>query len=216
MLEFIYIIFIIIGYFTAYIVSLYSLAIFIDPDEVETLFPKVSDNRKKFITKLADDPRAFTQIAIVYKSFILIVVSVLAVNLLSSLSDIINSSLKISIPIGLLVVWLLYIFLVELLPRRASRHAITLNLLKRLWLIEIVYKLFLPVLNIYRSTLKKSGEQAHATEEEKPMRVRWKNIRVQDLGLNEAKPDVIDPYVSDWQVEGIGPGRFYLPGNALH
>ena len=167
MVELIYILLIIVGYITAYIVSLYSLAIFIDPDEVESLFPKVSKKRKKFIMKLADDPRAFTQIAIIYKSFVLIVISVLAVNLLSSLSEILNTSLTISIPIGLLVVWLLYIFFIELLPRKASRDAITFNLLKRLWLIEIVYKLFLPVINIYRTSLKKSGEKAHATEEEK-------------------------------------------------
>ncbi|RKX22651.1 MAG: hypothetical protein DRP35_01415 [Candidatus Zixiibacteriota bacterium] len=167
MAELIYIFLIIMGYFTAYVVSLYSLAIFIDPDEVKLLFPKVSKKRKEFITKLADDPRVFTQIAIIYKSFILIIISVFAVSLLSSLSDEFHTSLKISIPVGLVVIWLLYIFFVELLPRKASRDVISLNLLKRLWLIEIVYKMFLPIINIYRNSLKKSGEKAHATEEEK-------------------------------------------------
>lgn len=32
------------------------------------------------------------------------------------------------------------------------------------------------------------GLQVHATEENKPMQVRWKNIRIQDLGANVAQP----------------------------
>jgi len=46
--------------------------------------------------------------------------------------------------------------------------------------------------------------QVHATEEKKPMQVWWKNIRIQDLGVNEAKPNVGDRYISDWQVGGTG------------
>jgi len=31
--------------------------------------------------------------------------------------------------------------------------------------------------------------QVHSTKEKEPMQVRWKNIRIQDLGRNEPKPD---------------------------
>jgi hypothetical protein len=56
---------IVLVYMSAYMVSLYSLAVYIDPEEVETLFPNISRSRREFLRKLAADPRAFIQIATV-------------------------------------------------------------------------------------------------------------------------------------------------------
>ena len=72
-------------YVSAYYVSLYSLAVYIDPDEVKSLFPSISARRRELLLKLARDPRAFMQIAIVYKSLVLILCSFLAIELLNSL-----------------------------------------------------------------------------------------------------------------------------------
>jgi len=43
--------------------------------------------------------------------------------------------------------------------------------------------------------------QVHSTKEEQPMCVRWRNIRIQDLGPNEARPEEGDRNVGDWQGE---------------
>lgn len=44
------------------------------------------------------------------------------------------------------------------------------------------------------------GLQVHASEETKPMQIRWKNIRLLDLGFNDAKPQLsTDPFMGDWQ-----------------
>ena len=42
-----------IGFFTAYVVSLYSLAVYIDPEEVDTLLAGASRRKRKFLRKLA-------------------------------------------------------------------------------------------------------------------------------------------------------------------
>ena len=51
--------------------------------------------------------------------------------------------------------------------------------------------------------------QVHSTKAEQPMHVYWKNIRIQDLGFNKAKPDTqydpdFGPIRSDWQDAGAG------------
>ena len=44
-----YLVVIIVVYVTAYLVSLYSMAVYIDPDEVETLLPRISPTRRGFL-----------------------------------------------------------------------------------------------------------------------------------------------------------------------
>jgi len=47
--------------------------------------------------------------------------------------------------------------------------------------------------------------QVHLTKEKEPMQVRWKNIRIKDLGFNKSKPDTnYDPDMGDWQAAEAG------------
>ena len=47
--------------------------------------------------------------------------------------------------------------------------------------------------------------QVHSTKEKEPMQVCWKNIRIQDMGFNKAKPDTnYYPDVGDWQASEAG------------
>lgn len=47
--------------------------------------------------------------------------------------------------------------------------------------------------------------QVHSTKEKEPMQVCWKNIRLQDIGFNKAKPDTnYYPDVGDWQAAEAG------------
>lgn len=43
--------------------------------------------------------------------------------------------------------------------------------------------------------------QVHASAQEAPMQVRWKNIRIQDMGFNPARPDQGDPHLGDWEAD---------------
>ena len=40
--------------------------------------------------------------------------------------------------------------------------------------------------------------QVHATDSEKPYQVKYRNIRIKDLGLNEDVPDVRNTFISEW------------------
>lgn len=162
-----YLVVIIAVYVTAYLVSLYSMAVYIDPDEVETLFPGISPARRGFLMKLARDPRAFVQIAVVYKSFALIIITAISLQLMRWLSEAAGVDVALLLPLGLAVHWLLYIVVVEYLPRRSTREAIDQRMVGHLWVIIIVWAVFFPIVQVYRKALRRTGEGEKVTEEEK-------------------------------------------------
>jgi magnesium and cobalt transporter len=187
MLELALILVIAIGLVSGHFISLYSLAIYIDPDELETLYPKISRSQRNLLKKLADDPRVFTQTAIVYKSFVLVALSFAMVSFLKLLGLRIGVDNAVLIPIGLILVWLLYLFFVEYLPRRSSRRAINLEMTKHLWMITLVYVIFLPIVKLYRLALKRGGESFPVTEEEKEEIVeRAIETLAEEAGIGEA------------------------------
>jgi CBS domain containing-hemolysin-like protein len=158
---------VIAAYATAYIVSLYSLAVYIDPDEIETLFPTMSSSRRGFLTRLVQDPRAFMQIAVVYKSFALMLITACAVYLIRRFAAEIGFTTLALLPAGLIVLWLMFLFVVEYLPRRASRKAIKRRMPRHLWIIMVIWVVLSPLIRFYRRALKHSRNGDTVTEEEK-------------------------------------------------
>jgi putative hemolysin len=158
---------IILGYLTAYVVSVYSLAMYIDPAEVESLFPNLSRRRRELFLKLVDDPRLFGQIAAVYKSFALIMITAGLFFLVEQSAIQIELQHRFGFIAALLVAWLLFVILIEYLPRRSSRTEIGPRMLGSLWLIALIYVLFSPLVNLYRRSLVKSNVSQPVTEDEK-------------------------------------------------
>jgi len=176
-----------VGFFTAYVVSLYSLAVYIDPEEVDTLLAGASRRKREFLRKLADDPRAFVQIAAVYKAFILILNAGVVTMMLSRLMADFGGRGQVVIPLGLLIVWLLYIATVEYLPRRSSRKAINVQMTRYLWLISLLYRTFFPIVLLYRRALERVKVEKEVTEEEKEEIVeRAIETLAEQAGINEA------------------------------
>lgn len=167
MFEFLALVVIAIAYVSGFIVSLYSLAVYIDPDEVPSLFPSLSESKRQFLKTLAENPRASLQVATVFKSFQLVLVSVLSGILLLELSVALGIRAYIVFPFGFAAVWLLHIFIVEFLPRRYSRTAVNQRMLDHIWLIRLVHGLFLPVVGGYQWILRRAPEDDRVSEEEK-------------------------------------------------
>lgn len=167
MFELAYLLAIIVGYSTAYVVSLFSLAVYIDPDEVEEFYPGLSTSRRKFVARLADDPLVFVQIANVYKSFTLILVTVAVFQLLPGMGF--SDPLKVAMVrlVGMLLTWVLFIFFVEYMPRRSASTVDRERLLRHLWLIRVIYTLFFPVVLSYRQALRKIRPPKEVTDEDK-------------------------------------------------
>ncbi|MEW5995439.1 MAG: hemolysin family protein, partial [Candidatus Zixiibacteriota bacterium] len=157
----------IVVYFTAYLASLYSIAVYIDPEELESLSARLSRSRQRLVSKLARDPRAFVQIAVIYKSIALIVSTVVIVLAAQRLAPAGGGDGAVSIVIALVVHWVLYLFAIEYLPRRHSRKAVNKRLVRRLWFIAVLWYLIFPFVRLYRRALEIRVEAIQVTEEEK-------------------------------------------------
>lgn len=171
------------GYLTGYIISVYSLAVYIDPDEVENLYPNISKSRRDFLKKLADDPLAFVQTAVIYKSLMLVVLTVSATWLARPWADSTYGWMISSM--ALVIVWIGYIVFVEYLPRRTSRTAINLHMAKRLWLVSIIYYLLSPAVNLYRRALSRPTGTAVTEEEKEEIVERAIETLAEQAGIGE-------------------------------
>lgn len=158
---------VIIAYATAYIVSLYSLAVYLDPDEIEKLFPKISAARRRFLVKLAQDPRAFVQIAIIYKSLALIIITVVSFGLAHQAASAMGFATPWFHLVRLIVIWLVYLTVIEYLPRRTSRKAINRQMVRHLWVITVIWFVLFPIVHLYRKALRHTREGEEVTEDEK-------------------------------------------------
>lgn len=151
----------------SYIVSHYSLAVHIDPEEVENLFPDLSRRRQAFLARLTRDPGAFRQVATIFKALALVVLSSIAGRLAVQLADSMNWTWGTAAIPSLFLAWLLYLLVAEYLPRRFARESSPQKIVHRLWLIRIVYALLLPVAALYRQLLGGTRAAHELTEEER-------------------------------------------------
>ena len=182
----------------AYMVSMYSLAVYIDPDDIESLLPNVSEMKKKFLKRLATDPQGFIQIARVFKSFSLILSTAIIYWVSSRHLIFADDTTFVQSAVAMLIVWLIYLFFIEYLPRRKSRLAINEKMTRYFWLISIVYFIFIPLVSGLRKLLKKISVDTIVTEEEKEEIVeRAIETLADQAGINET-------LVEDDEIEMIG------------
>jgi len=167
MYEFIGIVLIVLCYVTAYLVSLYSRAVYVGPDDLEEIGLRLTGRKRTILTRLADDPRTFLQIAIVYKSAVLILSTAAVVRVMESLARRLEAAAYFLILPGLLMAWFSYVLIVEHWSRRASRRAVSPQMLRHLWLIAFIYFVCYPVIWVCRRALGRARVIEPVSEEEK-------------------------------------------------
>ncbi len=151
-------------YVTAYIVSVYASAIYIDPEEVSELFPGLSHRRRQALMRLVGDPRAFVQIATIYRYFALVVVVGATILLTEQTVGKYSGYYQW---FTLLMVWVLFVLVAEFLPRRASRGPVNRRMVRWLWLISLLRLLLHPFVAVYRRGLLRTNGDRQVTEDEK-------------------------------------------------
>lgn len=155
------------AYVSAYIVSVYALAMYIDPDDLKGLFPKLSRRRRELFEKITDDPRVFVQIAAVYKSFALVLIAGSLYFLLAGAENGDAIQAHVRLVIALVVAWFVFVIVVEYLPRLSSRTVFGPRTLGAFWLVVLIYVLFSPLVNLYRRSLARSSVASRVSEEDK-------------------------------------------------
>ena len=152
-------------YVSAYLVSLYALAVYLDPDEVRLLIPRTPRRYHRLLTRLAGDPRALVQIATIYRALALVVITVCSVVFVGRVFQ--QPIASYVYPISLIAVWLLFIFFAEYLPRHSLRRSSYPVIPRYLGLIAVLYLLFYPLVAVYQKALARLGPRPRVTEKEK-------------------------------------------------
>jgi putative hemolysin len=138
-----------IAYYVGYIYSLYSSAVYIEPEKISNITERLTGFRKKYLLELGSNPRISLQLAIILKSFLLIAISALVVLSAYQLIEAYNPNPALCYLIGFAVAWLLYLLFIEYLPRRRVLRVGERGILGALGLLAVVYFLFKPFLALY-------------------------------------------------------------------
>ena len=65
--------------YIGYTYSLYSSAAYIEPEKIENILSRLKGFRRKYALEIEANPKISLQLAVIFKSFLLILLSVLAV-----------------------------------------------------------------------------------------------------------------------------------------
>jgi len=149
-----------------YIVSVFSNAVYIEPDQVRELFPDISARRQRELERFAADPRAFFRIA-----FLVRITAALGLGCLGLLMAreaaawhlLPAAAVYIAVAV---VVWLLAVVFFISLPRRISPLKPGSGIIRLLPLVNLIYRLGLPVINALRR-FPARAETAEITEDQK-------------------------------------------------
>jgi putative hemolysin len=149
-----------------YIVSVFSNAVFIEPDQIRELFPDMSARRKRELEQFAADPRTFFQIA-----YLVRISSALGLGLLGLLIAQQLIAFRILPPASIyilvgIVIWPATMIFFIYLPRRASPVKVGSGMIRLLPLVNLIYRLGLPIISTLRR-LPLRGGASEVTEEQK-------------------------------------------------
>jgi len=197
MISVLYIIILIVLYYLGYIASLYSSTVYLEAEELEFLAEKESGLRKRYLLLLMDQPRVIIQLAVVFKSFVLVAVSLLG--LVLSQCAVANYPMPSGAAclITLLIIWLIYLLFVEFLPRRRVLKASEKDFIRYLPLFAIVYIIFKPLIALYGKILPSRKRQKITEDQKEDIIERAIETLAEQSGVDE---EIID----DEEKEMIG------------
>jgi CBS domain containing-hemolysin-like protein len=153
--------------FVGYLVSVFSDAIYVDPEEIRTFFPDMSRWRRDQMEKFISNPRAFMQVAFVVRVTAAIALGILAYQVAQCL----DAHLRLSAPATFFVIFIIYwivtlVFFIYL-PRRMSPERAKPKLIRFLPLVNLLYIFSRPTLNLLgRISARKTPREVSEDEKD--------------------------------------------------
>lgn len=197
MTNFIDIAVLLVIYYLGYIVSLFSSTAYLESEELEELSETENGLRRKFLRLLIDKPRFLIQLAIVFKSFAVVAISVLALQISSCATGVYSVPNWLVCTISLLIAWMFYLLFVEFLPRRRVLKTSEKDFLRYLPLFAVVYMIFRPIVGLYARILPPDRRHKISDDQKEDIIERAIESLAEQSGVDE---EIID----DEEKEMIG------------
>jgi putative hemolysin len=125
--------------FTGYLVSVFSNAVYVDPDEIRTFFPDLSEWRRRQTEKFISNPRSFMQVAFLVRISSAVALGVLALLIAQWIT---KYHLIPGLPIYVVVLaifWMAALVSFIYLPRRISPGRAKTRMIRFLPLVNLIY-----------------------------------------------------------------------------
>jgi putative hemolysin len=181
----IYILLAIVIYYIGYVLSLFSSVAYVDPEKIEQVAERLSGFRKRYLDEITDSPRISLQLSIVFKSILLVLLSLLTILLANSLIGRFNIRADVGYLVGLAVVWLLYLVFMEILPRRRVLRIGDKDIVKYLPFYVSVYMIFKPLVRLYARLFVRRKMMRIPEEQKEDMIERAIETLAEQAGVSE-------------------------------
>lgn len=156
------------GFFVlaGYLISVFSNAVYVDPDEIRTLFPELSEHRRGQLELLISNPRAFVQMAFLVRVSSAVFLGVLSLLCAGRLARVVDIPPVVIYVVLIAIFWSAALVFFIYLPRRVTPGQAKVRLLRLLPLISLIYLVTSPIIrNLARLTGRRRADDV--TEEQK-------------------------------------------------
>ena len=171
--------------YVGHILSLYSSIVYINPDRMEHETPRLSGFRQRHLAEILKNPRITLQMTILCKSFLLVLISLLAVLAANDLVLKYGFRADIGYPIAFFVAWVLYLIFIEILPRRRVLRLRDRYVIRFLSLFVMTYVLFRPVIVLYGRTFARDETSPIPEEQKEDIIERAIETLAEQAGVSE-------------------------------
>lgn len=175
----------IIFFYIGYVLSLFSSVAYIEPERVGQVAERLSGFRKKYLEEIIENPRVSLQLTIVFKSLVLVLVSLMAVLIANNLIGRYGFRTDITYLAGLAIVWVLYLIFTEILPRRRVLRLAEKKILKFLSLYVSVYIIFKPIVSLYSKIFAREKIEKIPEEQKEDIIERAIETLAEQAGVRE-------------------------------
>jgi len=136
--------------FFGYLASVFSNAIYIDPEDIESVFSELSERRIRQLTKFTSNPRAFYQVAFFVRLTSALIAGIMALAVARVLAAMTGLPAPFMYFVIFVIFWAATIILLIYLPRRISPGTEKSRLIKFLPLINVIYVMSLPFITGFK------------------------------------------------------------------
>lgn len=125
--------------YLGYLSSVFSVSVFIDPDQLDDVAPRKSRSTQKFLKRLAEHPATFLQVATFYRWLAFLMMVVVAFVARQELAGVLGISMDSAFFISLFLAALVSFTALEALPRRHSLQRADRRLLRLIPIMRLAF-----------------------------------------------------------------------------
>lgn len=150
-----------------YLVTVYSNAIYIDPDEIRTIFPDLSPRRRRQLEQFTANPRAFVQTAFPVRLSSAVALGIFSLLAAQRLADLVRVPRAVVLVVIITGFWMVAMLMFIYLPRRISLPRAKTGLVRFLPLMRVIYLVSSPVIRrLTAIAARRTGEQVSEEQKE--------------------------------------------------